>query len=75
MTYEKIHACTKGRVLFRKEYTEGKYCSNVCTEEATRYPRDNPTPPSVHTEDTTSIHDRGIRETDDMAQKRQIIES
>ena len=29
---------------------------------------DNPTPPSVHTEDSKSIHDRGIRETDDMAQ-------
>jgi hypothetical protein len=26
MTYEQIHACTKGRVLFRKEHTEAKYC-------------------------------------------------
>jgi hypothetical protein len=25
MTYEKIHACLKGCVLFRKEYTEAKY--------------------------------------------------
>jgi hypothetical protein len=26
MTYEKIHACPKGCVLFRKEYAEAKYC-------------------------------------------------
>jgi hypothetical protein len=26
MTYEQIHACPKGCVLFRKEYTEAKYC-------------------------------------------------
>jgi hypothetical protein len=26
MTYEQIHACSKGCVLFRKEYTEAKYC-------------------------------------------------
>jgi hypothetical protein len=26
MTYEQIHACPKGYVLFRKEYTEAKYC-------------------------------------------------
>jgi hypothetical protein len=26
MTYEKIHACPKGCVLFRKEYVEAKYC-------------------------------------------------
>jgi hypothetical protein len=25
MTYEQIHACLKGRVLFRKEYVEAKY--------------------------------------------------
>jgi hypothetical protein len=31
----------------------------------------NPMPPSVHTEDPASIHDRGICETDDMAQKWQ----
>jgi hypothetical protein len=26
MTYEQIHACPKGCVLFRKEYAETKYC-------------------------------------------------
>ena len=26
MTYEQVHACPKGCVLFRKEYTEAKYC-------------------------------------------------
>ena len=26
MTYEQIHACPKGCVLFRKEYVEAKYC-------------------------------------------------
>jgi hypothetical protein len=26
MTYEHIHACPKGCVLFMKEYTEAKYC-------------------------------------------------
>jgi hypothetical protein len=26
MTYEQIHACPKGYVLFRKEYVEAKYC-------------------------------------------------
>jgi hypothetical protein len=26
MTYEQIHACPKGCVLFRKEHTEAKYC-------------------------------------------------
>jgi hypothetical protein len=26
MTYEQIHACLKGCVLFRKEYAEAKYC-------------------------------------------------
>jgi hypothetical protein len=26
MTYEQIHACPKGCVLFRKEYIEAKYC-------------------------------------------------
>ena len=26
MTYEQIHACLKGCVLFRKEHTEAKYC-------------------------------------------------
>jgi predicted Zn-ribbon and HTH transcriptional regulator len=26
MMYEQIHACSKGCVLFRKEYTEAKYC-------------------------------------------------
>ena len=26
MTYEQIHACPKGCVLFRKEYAEAKYC-------------------------------------------------
>jgi hypothetical protein len=25
MTYEKIHACPRGCVLFRKEYAEAKY--------------------------------------------------
>jgi hypothetical protein len=28
MTYGQIHACPKGCVLFRKEYTEAKYCPN-----------------------------------------------
>jgi hypothetical protein len=27
MTYEQIHACPKGCVLFRKEYAEAKYCT------------------------------------------------
>jgi hypothetical protein len=36
---------------------------------------DNPTPPSVHTEDPTSIHDRGICEIDDVAQKWKTIQS
>jgi hypothetical protein len=27
MTYEQIHACPKGCVLFRKEYAEAKYCA------------------------------------------------
>jgi hypothetical protein len=27
MTYEQIHACPKGCVLFQKEYAEAKYCS------------------------------------------------
>jgi hypothetical protein len=27
MTYEQMHACPKGYVLFRKEYAEAKYCS------------------------------------------------
>jgi hypothetical protein len=27
MTYEHIHACSKGCVLFRKECVEAKYCS------------------------------------------------
>jgi hypothetical protein len=27
MTYEQIHACLKGCMLFRKEYTEAKYYS------------------------------------------------
>jgi hypothetical protein len=26
MTYEQIHACPKGCMLFRKEYAEAKYC-------------------------------------------------
>jgi hypothetical protein len=26
MTYEQIHACSKGCVLFRKKYAEAKYC-------------------------------------------------
>jgi hypothetical protein len=26
MTYEQIHACPKGCVLFRKEYAEANYC-------------------------------------------------
>jgi hypothetical protein len=26
MTYEQMHACPKGYMLFRKEYTEAKYC-------------------------------------------------
>jgi hypothetical protein len=26
MTYEQIHACPKGCVVFRKEYAEAKYC-------------------------------------------------
>jgi hypothetical protein len=26
MTYEQIHSCLKGCMLFRKEYTEAKYC-------------------------------------------------
>jgi hypothetical protein len=74
-------------MLFRKEYAEAKYCqkckpsrfmevdSGEWTEEAARHPRDNPTPPSVHTEDLTSIHDRGIHEIDDIAQKWQTIQS
>jgi hypothetical protein len=27
MTYEQINTCSKGCILFRKEYTEAKYCS------------------------------------------------
>jgi hypothetical protein len=27
MTYEQMHACPKSCVLFRKEYTEAKYCA------------------------------------------------
>jgi hypothetical protein len=27
MTFEQIHGCPKGCVLFRKEYVEAKYCS------------------------------------------------
>jgi hypothetical protein len=26
MTYEQIHVCPKGCILFRKEYVEEKYC-------------------------------------------------
>ena len=26
MPYEQIHACSKGCILFRKEYAEAKYC-------------------------------------------------
>jgi hypothetical protein len=26
MTYDQIHACLEGYVLFRKEYAETKYC-------------------------------------------------
>ena len=29
MSYEHIHACSKGCVLFRKEYAEAKYCPKV----------------------------------------------
>jgi predicted Zn-ribbon and HTH transcriptional regulator len=28
MTYEHIHACPKGYILFRKKYAEAKYCPN-----------------------------------------------
>jgi hypothetical protein len=42
---------------------------------ASQHPRDNPTPPFVHTENLASIHDRGIHETYDMAQKWQTIQS
>ena len=34
-----------------------------------------PTAPSVCAEDPTAFHDRGIRETDDMAQKWQTVHS
>jgi hypothetical protein len=37
--------------------------------DTARHPLDNPTTPSVHTEDPTSVHDRGIYKTDDMAKK------
>jgi len=30
MTYEKIHACPKGCILFRKEYAEANYCTKAC---------------------------------------------
>jgi hypothetical protein len=40
-----------------------------------QHPLDNPTAPFVHTEDPASLHDRGIRETDDMAQKWKTIQS
>jgi hypothetical protein len=30
MTYEQIHACPKGCVLFRKEYAKVKYCPKYC---------------------------------------------
>jgi hypothetical protein len=33
------------------------------------------TPPSIHTEDPASIHDQGIHEIDDMAQKWKTIQS
>jgi hypothetical protein len=80
MSYEQIHACSKGCVLFRKEHVETKYCPKC---KSSRYmevdsgdgqkrqlniPK-NPTVPSVHTEDQTDGHDREINETDDMAQK------
>ena len=32
MTFEQIHACSKGCVLFRKEYTEAKYCPKCKSE-------------------------------------------
>jgi hypothetical protein len=69
MTYEQIHACPKGCVLFSKDYAEAKFClkckssrfmeveSGDGHKSAARHPRDNPTSPSVHTEDPTSIHD------------------
>jgi hypothetical protein len=83
MTYEQIHACPKGCVLFRKEYAEAKYCPKckssrfmeVDSGDGQKRQLDIPltTTPSVRTEDPASVHDRGIRETDDMAQKWKTI--
>jgi hypothetical protein len=78
MTYEQIHSCPKGRVLFRKEYAEAKYfpkCKSfrfmeVDSGDGLKRQLDIPL-----TEDPASVHDRGIRETDDMAQKWKTIQS
>jgi hypothetical protein len=81
MTYEHMHACPKGCVLFRKEYTKANNCpkckssrfmeveSGDWTEETVRNPHYNPMPPSIHIEDPASIHDQGICKTDNIAQK------
>jgi hypothetical protein len=74
-------------VLFRKEYMEAKYCPKCKSSRFMEVdsgdghkrqldtPLDNPTTPSVHTEDPASVHDRGICETDDMTQKWKTIQS
>jgi len=36
-------------------------------------PRENRTVPSIHTENPTSVHDRGFSTTDEIAQKRQTL--
>ena len=87
MPYEKIHACLKGCILFRKEYADANYCTKCKSsrwlevdsgdgqKKQLKNPRENHTVPSIHTENPTSVHDRGVSITDAMAQKRQTLPS
>ena len=87
MPYDKIHVCLKGCVLFRKEHKDANYCpkckssrylevdSGDGQRKAASDPRESATAPSFPAEDPTAIHDRGIQETDDMAQRWQTVQS
>jgi uncharacterized Zn finger protein (UPF0148 family) len=87
MSYEQIHCCPKGCVLFRKDHKDAKYCPKCKSsryvevdkgdgqKEQLEIPHESPTAPSDHTKAPTAIHDRGVRETDDMAQEWRSIPS
>ena len=82
--YEQIHACPKRCILFRKVQAEVKYCAKCASssflevDSGDGQKRQILIPVKIlwyHQEDPTTFHDREIHETDDMAQKGNLIQS